>query len=110
MRLIGDPRGLRLALAHHAGGIGVGLGEGLGPFQVGPAADLAGPAFPLGPGGRGDPLALAADLLEDGGADLLRVVQPAQPDVDDRQAELLPGLFGHAPRHGPHHGVRANYY
>ena len=68
------------------GGVGLGVGEGPGALEVGGAADHAGRALALGPGGGGDSCALAADLLEDGGSDLLGIVQAAEPAIDDLDA------------------------
>ncbi len=47
--VVGDPRGLGFPLADEAGGVGLGLGEGLRPLQVGGAADRPRLALALGP-------------------------------------------------------------
>ena len=87
--LVGDAGGLGLALADRPGGVGLGRGDQGGALAVGGAADHAGLAFALGAGGRGHPLALAADLLEDGRADLLRIIQPPQPHGRRPPAHIL---------------------
>ncbi len=80
-----------------AGGVGLGRGDHGGALAVGGASDHASLALSLGPRRRGDPLALAADLLENGRTDLLGIIQPPQPHGDDLQTILPRGLLGHAP-------------
>ena len=94
MGLVEDPRGLGLGLAANPLGLGLGLGEDRVAAAVGLAGDRRVLGLALGAEPGGDLPALAADQLEDGRADLQRMIEPAQAEVDDVDSQLRPRRGG----------------
>ena len=94
MGLVEDPGRVGVPLSLGPFGVRVGPGDDGVAIAIGAAGEdlISGVAF--GPERGGDPLAFAPDQVEDRGANLDRVVEPPEPDVDHLDPQLIPRRRG----------------